>query len=189
MSSARPLASVGLAAVGCIGWFQAQAFCIWDGGRLPTEAEWEYAAAGGDQNRLFPWGNAPLDGTRLDDTDLGGINETADTPDDVGLYPDGAGRYGHLDLSGNVAEWVFDCYDENYYGTAEAAAENPALLPDPDTGWCVTTQGGNTYNAYRGGGYYDDPWWLRTASRYFWDFSDNQQWLGFRCARDLAGAD
>ena len=48
----------------CVTWYEAFAFCAWDGGRLPTEAEWEKAAAGGDENRLFPWGMAEADITR-----------------------------------------------------------------------------------------------------------------------------
>lgn len=47
--------------IACINWFEAEAFCIWDGGRLPTEAEWNYAAAGGTEQRMYPWGSAAPD--------------------------------------------------------------------------------------------------------------------------------
>jgi len=51
--------------IGCLNWYEAFAFCIWDGGRLPVEAEWEYAAAGGIENRLYPWGSHEPDCTRV----------------------------------------------------------------------------------------------------------------------------
>jgi sulfatase modifying factor 1 len=91
--------------INCVNWFEAFAFCIWDGGRLPTEAEWEYAAAGGDANRLYPWGSeapgvAPLRANFYD---------TAGSPHiDVGSYPDGGSRWGQQDMAGSMFEWVFD---------------------------------------------------------------------------------
>ena len=54
--------------INCVSWYEAFAFCIWDGGRLPTEAEWEYVAAGGNENRLHPWGSTPLRTSRLSRT-------------------------------------------------------------------------------------------------------------------------
>jgi cysteine-rich repeat protein len=85
-----------------ITYYVAFAFCIYDGGRLPTEAEWEYAAAGGDENRLYPWGSAAIDST------LAGFESTS-VPQ-VGEYAAGAGRWGHRDLAGSVYEWVIDEY-------------------------------------------------------------------------------
>lgn len=100
-----------------MNWYEAFAFCIWDGGRLPTEAEWEYAAAGGEQNRLFPWGwnlNHNCKGsyfyTVRPFAKMGAA--IVKTHQQVGSKPAGQGRWGHHDLSGNVFEWVLDFYAE-----------------------------------------------------------------------------
>ncbi len=83
-------------AMNCLTWPMAYAFCIWDGGRLPTEAEWEYAAAGGMENRTFPWGDgAPT-------CDLANINGCFGAPQAVGLHPAGDARWGHSDMAGNL---------------------------------------------------------------------------------------
>jgi len=98
----------------CVDWAEAYAFCIWDGGFLASEAEWEYAAAGGSQQREYPWGS----------TDPGVTNQyaiyncyyplgTTSCMDlvnvaPVGMAPLGAGLWGHLDLVGDVVQWVAD---------------------------------------------------------------------------------
>ena len=95
-----------LAALGrpmpCLSWFVAFAFCAWDGGRLATEAEWEYAAAGGSEDRPFPWGSDP----ELEPA-------TVDVP--IGGDPLTRGRYGQEGLAGGTLEWVLDWFDERYY--------------------------------------------------------------------------
>ncbi len=93
-------------AINCVNWWEAFAFCVWDGARLPTEAEWEFAAAGGTQNRLYPWGRAePTSDCRL--ANWAGC-ESQSGVRTVGLSPTGVGRWGHLDLAGNVWEYVSD---------------------------------------------------------------------------------
>ena len=112
----------------CIDWFEAEAFCIWDGGRLPTEAEWNYAAAGGTQQRVYPWGSAALDCTYANFYGAAGGTDYCVAPrtgavNRVGSEsPKGDGLYGQADLAGNVWEWVQDWYVNPYTNPCDNCA-------------------------------------------------------------------
>ena len=101
----------------CATWFEAMAFCIWDGGRLPTETEWNYAAAGGSEQRVAPWGGA-IDTTRASYgcqsgdsiADPGAPLCTFKDYTAVGSRPMGRGLWGHADMAGNVWERVLDYF-------------------------------------------------------------------------------
>jgi formylglycine-generating enzyme required for sulfatase activity len=99
--------------VSCVSWWAAYAFCIWDGGFLPTEAEWNYASSGGSQQRIYPWGAQAIDCTHANfDWCLvgdAGIVWENDYESVVGSYsPRGDGLFGQSDLEGNVSEWTLD---------------------------------------------------------------------------------
>lgn len=89
----------------CVTWYEAEAYAHWRGGRLPTEAEWEFAARG-PESRRYPWGDA------FDPAKTNLIDSTGTTP--VGSFPEGASWVGALDLSGNAMEWVQDWLSADY---------------------------------------------------------------------------
>jgi formylglycine-generating enzyme required for sulfatase activity len=149
--------------VNCVSWYEAFAFCAWDGGRLPSEAEWEYAASGGSLERIYPWGDdAPAAEYAVFDT-----NELVS----VGSKPAGAGSYRQLDLAGSVSEWVFD-----WFGAYVDPCDNCARSePSADDG-----------RVLRGGSYESaDPAELRANARASETPLSRSVTTGLRCARDL----
>jgi formylglycine-generating enzyme required for sulfatase activity len=93
----------------CLDWYTAFAFCAWDGGRLPTEAEWDYAASGGSEQRYYPWSSPPTS-TTIDDTYAVYCGNSCG-PQNVGsMSPKGDGKWGQSDLAGNMGEWVLDAW-------------------------------------------------------------------------------
>ena len=110
--------------INCVNWHEAMAFCIWDGGYLPTEAEWNFTAAGGGEQRAYPW-SSPPGSTTIDcsyanyniNSPAGTycVNGTTGGTNRVGSEsPKGDGKWGHSDLAGNVFEWVLDWYASPY---------------------------------------------------------------------------
>ena len=91
-----------------VNWYTAAAFCHWDGGRLPTEAEWQYAAVGGAEQRRYPWGDDAPSFAHAVFNCSGSGSGACDLDDllDVGSRPDGAARWGHRDMVGSVFEWT-----------------------------------------------------------------------------------
>jgi formylglycine-generating enzyme required for sulfatase activity len=152
--------------VNCVDWAQADTYCKWAGGALPTEAQWEYAARGTD-NRKFPWGNEPPRANRLNacGTECSEANPERHAMYDksdkwhetapVGFFPDGASPFGALDMAGNVYEWVGDWYAP--YTAAAAPVQNPT---GPATG------GAEPLHILRGGTYFSgDPLLVRSTAR------------------------
>jgi formylglycine-generating enzyme len=158
--------------INCIGWQKAQAFCISEGGRLPTSAEWEFAAAGGEENRLYPWGKEEPNSSRALFLCGGELSQECFLQrDKYGLRSSGASKFGHIDLAGNSTELTLDVPVGDWYKKIDGTSIQDATAWDPDSPTRVT-MGGNLANQIED---------MRSVRRQ----STKTYFVGFRCVYDV----
>jgi formylglycine-generating enzyme required for sulfatase activity len=176
--------------INCVNWYDAALFCAWDNARLPSEAEWNYAAAGGGQQRAFPW-SVPASDTTLP---AKAANVASGMVPIAGGITDHDGLWGHRDLAGGMFEWVFDAN-----GTTDFGCSFPTLK-----GMDVYTATGShpvevdgVCRVLRGGSWKLQARFARTAARMALSpgnggtlpdggvVSDSYEDIGFRCARNV----
>ena len=167
----------------CVTWYEAFAFCAWDHGRLPTAAEINNAVSGGPEARFYPWSVPPtsiaIDHTLAAYSDSSPQPLQLSGPENVGSHPAGAGRWGHLDLAGNAAEWVLD-----------VPSNGPNDLPVPCTDCAKLAMPGDTSRETRGGSWYAgnvdtviSELDLENTHPSFQNAGEVSQGVGVRCAR------
>jgi formylglycine-generating enzyme required for sulfatase activity len=153
--------------VNCLNWYTAFAFCAWDGGRLATEAEWNYAASGGNDQRYYPW-SSPSTSTTIDDSYAVYCSGSCSGTQNVGSKsPKGNGKWGQSDLAGNVYEWTLDWYESPYPTPCNSCADLIAA----------------TSRVIRGGNFNNLASTLRSAYRFYINPVFPAYGIGVRCAR------
>jgi len=150
--------------VTCVNWYQAYAFCIWDGGFLPSYNEFNYASMGGDQELPHPWGSDPITPERAAYCAAGDCKMTLAS--DVGSKPLGDGFFGQSDLVGNASEWVLDGF--NGLDTCKD---------------CIFFKSPPILAANVGGAYSSGPAELELDYQWTTKVAERAGGLGFRCAR------
>lgn len=143
----------------CVSWHQARQYCRFKGKKLPTEAQWEYAALAGSQKK-YAWGNQTPTSSRC-------VQSKNNKPAEDGSFsPNGWGMY---DMTGNVWEWTRDRYEKDYYKVSEK--NNPS---GPPVG---------RYRAIRGGGWYSTAKQLRIKNRQWFVPEYGEVSIGIRCVK------
>ena len=159
----------------CVSWHDAKAYAEWVGKRLPTEAEWEYAARNRGKKVKYPWGNGTPTGKECNFADrhtdfswsYKNGNDTYRYTAPVGSYP--PNELGLYDMAGNVWEWCHDWYGDDYY--SRSPESNPTGLK---TG---------SYRSLRGGSWFNTLFDMRCASRNYYPPTNRIYNIGIRCVR------
>ena len=155
-----------------VSWYAAMAYAGWAGKRLPTEAEWEYAARGGLAGKKYLWGDVFDNGEANYELNVGDT-----TP--VDKYPPNG--YGLYDMAGNVWEWCLDEYNEDFYRISPR--ENP-LSSATTIEWIINNFTNiRTSRVVRGGSWGVRREYLRVANRFRYAPSYSSVYYGFRCAK------